>query len=424
MEDLTDKSHAPIRFDKKIIIVTPWFDDFVGGAGSLAKGMARELSRRGVETTVFTTCSLSPYDSWWEDHYAPGVYQVEGVETRRFATNRVRSPYDAVIEKIRKGMNLTSEEEEDFFKYSINSTALIDALEEMLDDNHEIVALPYFQGLTYSVVSKYPRKVSLIPCFHDEPQFYWSTTKNLLANAKHVFYNSHEEKAMTIRQYGRILGRRIVEGVVTGVGVELPSIEGADEKGPDLPANHFVYAGRKETGKNVPLLCDWFAEYIRQSASDAKLVFIGGGDRRLVPRSNYFLDLGVVSEAQKRNAIRGSRGLINLSRNESFSIVLMEAWLQRVPVIVHAGCAVTKGHVERSNGGLFAENCDEFTLCLKYLQDHPEVSEALGANGHRYVSANFSFDSVLAKYLGTLLDPESQPRGSSSLLIPPAQYSS
>jgi len=78
-------------FDKKIIIVTPWFERFAGGAEQLARGMAREFNKRGLPAMVFTTCSLSPYDSWWEDHYQPGVYDVAGIETRRFATVKGRA---------------------------------------------------------------------------------------------------------------------------------------------------------------------------------------------------------------------------------------------------------------------------------------------------------------------------------------------
>jgi glycosyltransferase involved in cell wall biosynthesis len=401
MEDLTDKSRALIKFDKKIIIVTPWFDGFVGGAGSLAKGMARELRRRGVETTVFTTCSLSPYDSWWEDHYAPGVYQVEGIETVRFRTEQGRSRYHAVLRKIQNGAKLTADEEQDFFSFGINSNDLISALEDIDDNDYEILALPYFH-LTYSVLESFPQRISLIPCFHDEPQFYWHTTERLLRNAKHIFFNSQEEKEMTIKQYARGLGRRVVEATVTGVGVQLPDTANEPVESLPLPANYFVYAGRKETGKNVPMLCDWFTAYVRRFSSDAKLVFIGGGDASLPPRGDQFVDLGFVSEQDKQHVIKGSKGIINLSRNESFSIVLMEGWLLNVPAVVNADCAVTTGHARRSNGGLFPANEDEFALCLKYLEDNPEIAKVIGASGRRYVSTNFSFDEVLARYLKTL----------------------
>jgi glycosyltransferase involved in cell wall biosynthesis len=392
-------------FDKTIVIVTPWFGSFAGGAESLARGMARELNRRGVRTIVFTTCSSSPYDSWWEDHHAPGVYNLDGIEARRFATDKAGALYHPIIKKLQQGIELTAREEQDFFKYGINSSALITALAEVLNRGYEVLALPYIHGLTYSAIRQYPGKISLIPCFHDESQFYWRAMEDLLRDAKQIFYNSPEEKEMTIRQYGRSVGRKVVEGPVTGVGIELSVNDQCDSPPQQLPESYFVYVGRKEHGKSVPLLCEWFASYAEESQSQCKLVFLGGGDQSLVPSTRYFQDLGFVSEAAKQRVIKGSKGIINLSRNESFSIVIMEGWLLGVPAIVSAQCAVMKGHVQRSNGGLFAENRDEFALCLKYLQDHPEVSEALAANGRRYVSANFSFDSVLAKYVGTLSDP-------------------
>ena len=397
-------------FNKRIVIVTPWFDGFVGGAGALAKGMAYEFNRRGAKASIFTTCSLSPYDDWWSDHYRAGRSEVAGIETHRFPVNRVRAPYDATISKISEDEPLSSDDEHNFFKYGINSEALIEALVDVLDQNHEVLALPYFQGLTYSALERHPGRISLIPCFHDESQFYWNTTRSLLTNAKHIFYNSSEEKEMAIRHYGRTVGRRIVEGVVTGVGVEVSEDheQVTDDQMP-LPENYFVYAGRKEHGKNVPLLCEWFTDYVRQSSTRSKLVFIGGGDKELLPPSPHILDLGPVSEAIKQRVMRGAKALINLSANESFSIVIMEGWLAGVPAIVSAHCAVTTGHVRRANGGLFVESEADFTAGLDYLERNEQVRNQLGLNGQVYVSRNFSYDAVLAKYLSVFTDNGRQP---------------
>jgi len=101
----------------------------------------------------------------------------------------------------------------------------------------------------------------------------------------------------------------------------------------------------------------------------------------------------------KQQVIRHSQGIINLSENESFSIVIMEAWLLGVPAVVSARCAVTKNHVRRCNGGLYVETSDEFVRALKYLEDHDAVRDTLAANGQEYLSREFSFDAVLARYL-------------------------
>jgi glycosyltransferase involved in cell wall biosynthesis len=389
-------------FDKEIVIVTPWFGRFAGGAESLARGMAQEFNRRGVRTIVFTTCSSSPFESWWEDHYEPGTSRVNDVEVRRFATNKSNTAYLAGLRKIQEDANLTLTEQTEYFKDSINSDDLIQTVESMLSDGHEVVALPYFYGLTHSLLQRYAGEVSLIPCFHDEPQFHWAATGELLRTAKHIFYNSPEEKTMTIRTHGAAGGRRVVEGVVTGVGVELNSNGEAPTPLPDLPKNYFVYAGRKERGKNVPLLCEWFGAYARASRTKAKLLFIGGGDDSLVPNNDNFRDLGFVSETAKRQIIGGAKAMLNLSENESFSIVLMEGWLSGVPVVVSASSPVMKGHVQRSNGGLYVGNQDEFAATLQRLDGDDLLRKRLALQGQEYVAKNFTFDRVLERYLDCL----------------------
>jgi glycosyltransferase involved in cell wall biosynthesis len=360
--------------------------------------MAREFNRRGVKTIVFTTCSSSPFESWWEDHYQPGAARVNDIEIRRFATNKSNAGYLRVIKKIQEGANLTLAEQTEYFKDSINSDDLIEAIGSVLQEGHEVVALPYFYGLTHSLLQRYPGEISLIPCFHDEAQFHWTATSALLRNAKYVFYNSPEEKEMTIRTHGAAVGRRIVEGIVTGVGVELDSQAPHHPRLPDLPRDYFVYAGRKERGKNVPLLCEWFSAYAAAADNDAKLLFIGGGDDSLVPREDYFLDLGFVSETAKHQIMSSAKAMLNLSLNESFSIVLMEGWLSGVPVVVSANSPVMKGHVLRSNGGLYVANQDEFSAALRLLENDEVLRKRLALQGHNYVAHNFTFDRVLARY--------------------------
>jgi len=188
--------------------------------------------------------------------------------------------------------------------------------------------------------------------------------------------------------------------VVTGVGVELPvSNDQLPAISGPLPASYFVYAGRKEVGKNVPLLCQWFTNYVERFHLNTKLVFIGGGDQALIPASDQFIDLGFVSEAMKHHVVRHSQGVINLSENESFSIVIMEGWLLGAPAVVSAGCAVTKDHVRKCNGGLYVSTSDEFALALRYLEEHADARNLLAANGQKYVTREFSFDAVLARYL-------------------------
>ena len=388
----------------KIIIATPWFGEFSGGAEVQAKCLAVELNKRGIETIIFTTCSRSPYDSWWEDYYAEGVYEVHGVRTHRFALNTLKEPYEFAVDKFAKGGELSAKEEEDFFTFGINSHNMAKVIHNYLDDGWEVIALPYFQALTHALVKNWPGRISIIPCFHDEDQFYWHPTRRLLKDAKYLFFNSIEEKFLCIKTYGQDVGRKIVEGVVTGEGVEVPPLSDKMQKAQTvLPENYFLFVGRKDRGKNVHNLCDWFLHYRKRYVTNTKLIFIGGGDRSILPKAEFIVDFGVLSETEKIEIIIRSKGVINLSEKESFSLVIMESWLWGRPVVVSGNCDVTKGHVIRANGGLYPKDADEFSVCLDFLENNPAVADILGSSGKDYVKKNFSYDKVLEKYISVLL---------------------
>jgi len=391
---------------KGIIFITPWFGVFAGGAEVLVRTLAVELNRRGIKTFIFTTCSKSPYDSWWHDYYKSGRYSVYGLEIYRFTTNKNdRERYEKIVSKIIRGEKLSTNDKMDFFYCGINSNTLVNEVKGYLED-YEIIALPYFHGLTHAVINSYPEKISIIPCFHDEPQFYWSEIiTSLLKNAKKVFFNSYEEKEMAVKNYGLKVGRKLAEGIVTGGIVQRKNYSKElikEDIIKKLPKKFFVYIGRKEKGKNVHLLCKWFERYKKEFKNDTKLVFIGGGDQSLIPQSPNFIDYGYVSEEIKQFILQKSKGLITLSKNESFSLVIMEAWLSGIPVIVSANCAVTKGHVLRCNGGFYVSNKDEFICALRFIEDNPLLAKKMAINGKMYVQQEFNPDAVLLKYLQAL----------------------
>jgi glycosyltransferase involved in cell wall biosynthesis len=83
--------------------------------------------------------------------------------------------------------------------------------------------------------------------------------------------------------------------------------------------------------------------------------------------------------------------------NESFSIVLLEAWLVGTPGLVNADCAVTRDHVQAAAGGLLYRGADELGACLDFLLDHPDAAARMGQNGGAYVRRNFDWDVVVAR---------------------------
>ena len=96
--------------------------------------------------------------------------------------------------------------------------------------------------------------------------------------------------------------------------------------------------------------------------------------------------------------IAASLLLCQPSKNESFSIVIMESWLCGRPALVHQDCEVTRHFAQDANGGLYFSDYMEFEGCVDHILTHPEEAKIMGANGCRYVKEHFDWSVVVKKY--------------------------
>jgi glycosyltransferase involved in cell wall biosynthesis len=169
-----------------------------------------------------------------------------------------------------------------------------------------------------------------------------------------------------------------------------------------------LYLGRKETGKNVGALIEGFLAFRQAVPTSAmRLVICGGGDFSdlgygAVPPNDYIIDVAHVSELEKQTLLSRARVLCQPSRNESFSIVLMEAWLRNCPVLVDARCEVTREHVLLSGGGLYAADVADYVAVFKRLEQDQELGSILGSAGRRYVQRVYNWDAVMQRFYAAI----------------------
>ncbi|HDL64544.1 MAG TPA: glycosyltransferase, partial [Proteobacteria bacterium] len=216
----------------------------------------------------------------------------------------------------------------------------------------------------------------------------------LFQQAAGIFFNSEEEQALA----ARIFSVDEVNSGLVGMGIEPPESLDPEafrkkykEKSPFM-----LYAGRREGGKNSPLLIEYFRIFKRHHRTELKLILIGSGEVDLRREDkNNIRDLGYVSSEDKWNAYAASDIFCQPSHNESLSIVLLESWLTGRPALVSASCPVTRDHCLRSQGGLFFRNYYEFEESILYLLEHPDQAKLMGANGRQYVKENYAWEKVL-----------------------------
>ncbi|MCB1826918.1 MAG: glycosyltransferase family 4 protein [Coxiellaceae bacterium] len=397
-------------------LITPWFGTFAGGGGRAIASLAEMFQRCGYSVTVLTTCSRSPYEDWRSSCYPAGESWVDNIRVLRFPVDQSDSRlyHEAVVARSR-GESVCLELQQAFFERGINSQALIEYVWR-LDRNAVVIAGTYFQSLVPSVINAHPGRIVALPAFHNEPEFYWMPIANMIENSRKILFLSREEKDLAIRVYGHRVGQRLVENPVVGLGVQLTSdvqtkIEGMDflrqvRISLSLPEHYLVYVGRIENAKGLSYLIPWINNLnkIRIAKNEflLPLVLIGDGPLGVVPESPYMLKLGYLPEAEKLAVMRQSIALINPSMLESFSYVVMEAWLAGAPVLVPRGCAVTAGHVDRCAGGLVYEDETEFSIEVESLLN-PKVRDALATQGQQYVRTQFRWPDVMDRILRAVL---------------------
>jgi len=383
---------------KKLGFVVPWYGENIpGGAEMELRGVTSHLHEAGVELEILTTC-VKQFDSDWNENYHKEGKTVEnGITVIRFpAGKRDSSGFDRVNRILMRGRVPKIPDQEIFFREMINSPKLYEYMEQHKDDYSLFVFIPYMFGTTVNGIRICPGKSVVIPCFHDESYAHMDVLKDVFKNVNGFVFNAKPEQELAERLFEIEGANKIVMGIGVDCGLTGDAQRFREKYKIDCP--FILYAGRKDEGKNVHMLVKYFDEYIKRNPSSMKLVLIGGGKIDL-PDSDRFIDLGFVDPQDKIDAEAASLLLCQPSKNESFSLVIMESWLGKRPVLVHEDCAVTKNFVIESNGGLYFKNFLDFEGAVNYIRDNVSVSDQMGMNGYEYVNRMFDWDVVTNKYI-------------------------
>lgn len=391
---------------KKIGIVTPWFGmDIPGGAEAEIRGLALHLVQAGVELEIMTTCVKEFLSDWSVDYHKEGLTKEGGIAVRRFRVRkRDTAGFDAVNLKLMQGqIPLTDEEEETYVREMINSPRLYAYMKEHVEEYGVFVFIPYMFGTTYYGMQVCPEKSVLIPCLHDESYIYLNVFKKLFSRIAGMIFHAKPEYELAEKVYD--LSRVNTAVLGEGADTELVYEAGRFREKYHIFDEFILYAGRKDAGKNVHILLQYFEEYKKRNDSSLKLVLIGGG-RIEIPEAVHdeVYDLGFVPVQDKYDAYGAAMMLCQPSANESFSLVMMESWLCNRPVLVNAECEVTKNFVLEANGGLFFADYFEFEGALNYAVKQTETTDLMGKSGREYVMSHFSWDVIVEKYMGFLKD--------------------
>jgi glycosyltransferase involved in cell wall biosynthesis len=362
--------------------------------------LATELAKRGDSVELLATCAKD--NRTWANELAAGEVEIQGVRVIRFPVNeRNLDAWIPIQVAIHEGKQVAADEQLVWMKESVNSDPLYQYL---ANEGHRFDAIffgPYLFGTTFWGSMIHPAKSILIPCLHDEAYAYLDTIASMFRNVRGCLFNAEPEMHLARSLYGDI------PGDVVGMGFVPPSSRDIEALEPyfdgDFP--YILYLGRKEMGKNVHLLMDYFCEAKRDGVipAEVKLAILGGGSFSDLHRNDLLgrddiIDLPHLSEREKQRLLGHSLFLCQPSTNESFSIVLMEAWMVGAPVVVHGECAVTRHHVIESAGGLYFSSSSDLAGITRYFLETDGARAAFAQRGADYVAKHYSWPAVLGRF--------------------------
>jgi len=388
---------------KPIAFVIPWYgDDIRGGAEAECNHLAHCFQDMGAAVEVLTTCVREASDDRGKNTRKPGVSVESGIKVRRFKVRKrdVRR-FDHANTKLYYSQPATREEERMYLEEDINSPEMYSYIRENRDKYEFFIFMPYLYGPTYNGSVECPDNSVIIPCLHDEGYAYMELMKERMSRFKGMIFLSKPEGELAHRLYDLSKVKTAVLGAYVESGWEDSCDPQAFRKKYDIQDDFILYAGRKDSGKKADELMKFFIQYKKMHKEEKlKLVMIGGGTLEIPEEfQREVIDLGFVSIEDKHNAFAASLFLCNPSYFESFSIVIMESWLTKRPVLVSEHCAVTTNFCQENNGGLYYDNFGTFCGCLDFMLNNREIADGMGENGYQYVIENFTHDVIGKKYL-------------------------
>jgi glycosyltransferase involved in cell wall biosynthesis len=382
----------------RVVFVTPRYDPAaIGGAEAAARRLAERLAAEpGFEVAAYSTCAVDHLT--WANELPEGTTLLNGVEVTRFAVAEQRqheffktdgrlrlSPRRVTWEQSQRWLELNGPK----------APGLIDAVAST--DAHVAVFSPYLFWVTVAGI-RASRAPSVLHCAaHDEPPLYFPAIGDAFERADALCYYTAAER----RLVQRIHPVADKPQIVLGLGLGDPVVGG--RRGQDVlgigDRPYLLCLGRVEDHKGSAMLDTFFRRYKDRRPGPLALAHVGpvASSSELQPHPDVVIT-GAVDEAAKGDLLRDATALVSPSALESFSLVIMEAWEQGVPVVVNALCEPTRDHCAHSCGGMWFGSYRQFEVVLDRLLGDEELRHWLGANGRAYVQEHFQWSSLVPRY--------------------------
>jgi glycosyltransferase involved in cell wall biosynthesis len=169
-------------------------------------------------------------------------------------------------------------------------------------------------------------------------------------------------------------------------------------------SSFFLFVGRLEKLKGLQTLIPIFRRYLK-----AQLLIAGTGSyesllRRLAGDSDNIRFLGYLSEQQLRTFYRQATALLIPSLClEVFSLVILEAYREKTPVVVRNLGSIPE-IIKESGGGCIYDTDDGLVAIMDRLLTDPSYRNDLGRRGNQAYKQKWTEEAHLKRYFDLIND--------------------
>lgn len=384
---------------KVAIVVQRCHESIVGGSESLAWHYAT-LLRDVFQVDILTTTAIDIKD--WANALPAGVELRDGVAINRFPVTIGRTPYWGVLlHKLFRDFELYAQREPGTAKssrrlpWSISlqeefirtqgpyAESLLRFLREKWSEYRTIIFTTYLYPTTYFGIFEVPKHTALLaPTLHDEKTAYLTAFKHAAHRARSIVWLTEAERRVGVKLWGELPGR-----------VVSMSLDTATREPIQLANPYLLYCGRIDPNKGCVELFNYFIEFKKNHPSNLRLLLTGKDDMP-VPAHPDIEFRGFVDDEEKLRLMAGATIFVMPSGNESFSIVTLEAMVQRAPILASGVSEVLVDHVKESGAGGIYRDYESFAATLvEMLYDQSKLAE-MGNLGREYVLSRFTRERV------------------------------
>jgi len=262
-------------------------------------------------------------------------------------------------------------------------------------------------GLAGSIISKITSKNHILTIHNVYPQDFWEEWSKQPGNSKFkAFLGKIQQKIVIKSRYTVIhtvseLVKENIEklGIKKQIIVIPNAIKFSEPCKMTTNLQQFVLISRLVFYKNAQVVINSL-KYVKEKFPQVSLIVIGDGPYRktleeLVDkmdlRGNVIFKGTVIDEVEKNKIIASSQAVIFPSYYESFGLVILEAFAQRIPVLVSNQRPFSEIVEDKKTGLLVStHNENEWAKALEYVIKNPKNSSEMGEAGRKSLEEQYN----------------------------------